>query len=372
MNLLNSVLDVIRQQGSLAGPILDTLVRRGDRASSIAELARAVNGTPSSTMREVNRLVDLDLVTSEDVGRSRQLRFNRENPFAPALLDLLFIAYGASLPPKYRRIVHFGTDDGYAMAAVSDFVPPELKTGMARYPNTGQDLSKEPAVYDGPSPEECRALVLELGRIKAEAVKLENALQVSYSRWKTDRDRDLIHVVLHAGEGSAYAAGRLLKASLGQAANETAAISQIEWARAVYGTWAEALTCRKILNYLENELDTRAKWESAQHTVKAAAEWAELGQSSPEWQQRSEAAVVEINKIKKRFSDIEVVGLAGERLLAVAAQEVYEQAHKTAVRMASHPSFLDWKAAHPDIVQRHPGPPDQVPEGDPDEEEAAD
>lgn len=359
VNAFSSVLDAIRGGNSLAGPILATLVqwKNARQATSIADLARGVGGTPSSTMREVNRLVELDLVTSEEVGRSRNLRFNSDSPFASAILDVLFIAYGASSDPKDGP---FAADDGSASNSISDYMPPELKTGIARWGIKARDISDDPIVNDGPTPEESRAFVLELRLIHNDAVRTTHHLRMAYSQWQKERDRTLIHALLNAGEGSNYSAAQLLKGSLSITSVTAGAISQLDWARAVYGASAEARTHRIIVDYLAKEIEARDEWDEAHRTVNAANEWAALDQSTPEWQQRSDAAVDVIAKIEERLPGIRDVGLAGERLLIIAARETWDRVHKTTVRMADHPSFRNWKRSYPDIAERYPCPPDEA------------
>ena len=75
MNVMEALVDVIKGPNSRTGLILKSLIQHDKLGLSVADLRRQIGSTPSSTLRDVNRLIDLGLVTSEDEGRAHSLRF---------------------------------------------------------------------------------------------------------------------------------------------------------------------------------------------------------------------------------------------------------------------------------------------------------
>ncbi len=374
MNVMEVLVEVIKSPNSRTGLILKSLIQHDKLGLSVADLHRQIGSTPSSTLRDVNRLIDLGLVTSEDEGRARDLRFKSDSPFAAPLLDLIFVAHGVR--PGDARGLTTREDDGVTMSSAVDFVPPILTgpRGLRSMRDRGGPLNPSVETFNGPSPEDARAVILRIDPFSNAVRELEGNLQTAYSRWHEERDRDLIHVVLHAGEGSWYAATHLRWGSNAAQARSESAISDHEWARGVYGMWAEAQTCHGIANYLDSVLDDRHQWLRAKHEVERIQEESKFSRSgSPlesELIEKAAQAARQVNELEKQFEERyhpgfhaphkEGVGLAGERWLASAAREYGDWAQSLAMDMSEHNSFQAWKESNPEVLVKFPGPPDRL------------
>ena len=230
--------------------------------------------------------------------------------------------------------------------------------------------------FNGPSPEAARALILRIEPFRNAVRGLEGNFQTAYYRRHEERDRDLIHVVLHAGEGSWYAATHLRWGSNAAQARSESAISDLEWARGVYGMWAEAQTCHSIANYLDSVLDDRHEWLRAKHEVERIQEESQFSRSgSPlesELTEKAAQAARQVNELERQFEERyhggyhfqaphkEGVGLAGERWLTTAARDHGDWAQSLATDMSEHDSFQAWKESNPEVLVKFPGPPDRL------------
>lgn len=73
--------------------VLAALLLRPEREASISDLAREVGSDPGNVHTEVQRLVDVGVLTDRRVGRTRLVR-DAHSPLAKALAGLLLIGYG--------------------------------------------------------------------------------------------------------------------------------------------------------------------------------------------------------------------------------------------------------------------------------------
>lgn len=76
------------------GDVLAWIFLHPEQAYSIADVARHVDASEVTVLREVNRLVAADLVRETRQGRSRLVRPNEENPATRPLTDLLAVTFG--------------------------------------------------------------------------------------------------------------------------------------------------------------------------------------------------------------------------------------------------------------------------------------
>lgn len=74
--------------------ILARLLLNSDQRYSVAELARSTSAAYASVHREVQRLVDLGLVTQRRVGQATQLSANQSDPAFGPVVELLRLSYG--------------------------------------------------------------------------------------------------------------------------------------------------------------------------------------------------------------------------------------------------------------------------------------
>ena len=89
------------------GDILAWVFLHPEGAHSVAEIARATGVTDLTVLREVNRLVDADLVAQVRKGRSRVIAPNPDNPATRPLAELLAVTFG---PIPVLRDVLAGID----------------------------------------------------------------------------------------------------------------------------------------------------------------------------------------------------------------------------------------------------------------------
>ena len=84
-----------------------------DRPPTLSELARSIGVDQTTVMREVNRLLDGEILTEERVGRSRTVRINEASPFAGPLRQLMRVAATDASPrsdqPEHRVIFQGGS-----------------------------------------------------------------------------------------------------------------------------------------------------------------------------------------------------------------------------------------------------------------------
>src|SRR5688572_12174494 len=77
--------------------MLAVLLLHPDRAYTLTELSRML-GVPASTLhREVERLVEAEIITSRSIGRARQLQANEDNRLVEPLTRLVVGAFGPHL-----------------------------------------------------------------------------------------------------------------------------------------------------------------------------------------------------------------------------------------------------------------------------------
>jgi len=74
--------------------VLATLFLHPDRELTISDLARHVGVPISSIQRDVDALVEAEIVRSRTVGRARLVSSNEESRLARPLTDLLAVTYG--------------------------------------------------------------------------------------------------------------------------------------------------------------------------------------------------------------------------------------------------------------------------------------
>lgn len=74
--------------------LLGELAARGDDALNINELARRISAHYSQVHREVERLLKMQLLEEEQVGRARTVRLSDRNAYVAPLRQILLMTYG--------------------------------------------------------------------------------------------------------------------------------------------------------------------------------------------------------------------------------------------------------------------------------------
>lgn len=84
------------------GDLLAVLFLNPEDEFSLADLTRRVGALPATVHREIQRLIDSDIVTDRTVGRARLVRVNPRHPLHAPLRELLLLTYG---PKAYLETV---------------------------------------------------------------------------------------------------------------------------------------------------------------------------------------------------------------------------------------------------------------------------
>jgi DNA-binding transcriptional ArsR family regulator len=78
----------------MQGELLALVLLRPEREYSLTELAAALGVTPTSVLREVDRLTGGGILTDRRVGRSRLVRARTDTPLYRPLSDLMAVSFG--------------------------------------------------------------------------------------------------------------------------------------------------------------------------------------------------------------------------------------------------------------------------------------
>ena len=85
-----------------------------ERPPTLSELARAIRVDQTTVMREVNRLLEGEILSEERVGRSRTVRINEASPFAGPLRQMIRVAGSSdSHREQPEHVVLFQGGDSY-------------------------------------------------------------------------------------------------------------------------------------------------------------------------------------------------------------------------------------------------------------------
>lgn len=269
-----SIIDSLLGGKSGTGKILAALARDSGRGTtSIAHLARETRLSETKTLRTVNKLIETGLVVDEHHGLYRHIALNTDSPFHQTVLDMLYLAYGV----RQHR------DDGFVMGrsmrsemqvpfVLADLVPDELHPD-----GSGEDIFDNDH-YDGPHAIRARQWERTLASVGRRAGHIEYLLQQSYSSWHDERDRDLVHHVLHCGNGVSYGA-RVLRHAADRSNIRDGHVGHREWTLAATAARAEAAACRNLASHLEHGVDMAYKRRRKLRTI--AEHEARLAQDRP-------------------------------------------------------------------------------------------
>lgn len=95
------------------GEILARLFLNPDRAFTISELARIASTPYASAHREVSRIAEMGLATTEKRGQAVEVKARRDTPVFRPLAELLVLTYGpAVVIPKHLAGIS-GIDEAY-------------------------------------------------------------------------------------------------------------------------------------------------------------------------------------------------------------------------------------------------------------------
>jgi predicted nucleotidyltransferase/biotin operon repressor len=103
------LLPLFRSRGQAR--LLARIFLHPDDRLSLNQLARELELDPATVQREVERLEEAGILTSERIGRARLVRPNEESPFYPELSGLVFKAFGP-VPVLRDRLKKLAGVDG--------------------------------------------------------------------------------------------------------------------------------------------------------------------------------------------------------------------------------------------------------------------
>lgn len=341
---------------SKAGRLVTALVEWSGRPQALTYLAHSVNLPIATASREADRLVELGLVQQQRTGRERLLRLDENSGYADLVRELVFLALGVRAHPDPDRAENAS---GYRAPfevshVLKEFIPPSLRSEHYA-------IEFEPAgnVLDGPPLVHARTRVQQLRALTVRLATLESRLQDSYSRWRDQRDRDLIHLVGTLGAGAGQAAHVLEAFSGPRTAQDPAVLGRAVWTHAVYALDAEVRIDRGTAATLARAM---SRGDAARRAVRRHREERErlerLRERDPALQtallereveqslERRDAATAELAE-EPTFGDRMEIGTAGERVLAVEIDQLAGQAQQLLVSMAAHPCFGAWQREHP-------------------------
>jgi DNA-binding transcriptional ArsR family regulator len=364
-----------------SGSVLAVLVEAGGRETSLADLARATGMSAPTVMREADRLANAGLVRESREGRERRIAIDKTSPYYGPIEQLIFIVYGTR-----PRLQPEGYESGWLNTLIQDtyvvenlelrsLIPEPLRAGW-RVPELPDEQ------YDGPELPAARAWILRLQPFAQRAGRIEQWLQRTYHRWNDERDRDLIHLTLNhqpLAAGTQQAITVLTRAVAARVSSSDhpapdIAVGRLAWAHAVYCLHAEAQICERVANYFDEVNTLVAPRRGHLQSITTLRGLLQRNAEDTDGDQggfvrrtedeirQHEAAIDEIEKAlvgKYRIGGtppVEAVGNAGERLLAVEARLLADEAAQLATEMAAHESFVAWVNENPTIVEQHPRP----------------
>ncbi|MEV7775905.1 helix-turn-helix transcriptional regulator [Kitasatospora sp. NPDC086791] len=214
-----------------------------------------------------------------------------------------------------------------------------------------------PSEPDGPRLSEALLHLYEIQDLARDALRPEERLQLTYERYGSERDRDLIHQMLSVGVAASQAAAvlaRIIHHGTDRAARrrgrkdtaEEPRVARILWAHVVCCLRAQEAICRDRVARMDQALEAARRRQRAADRLQEAEMLASSGGLS------IEEARADVEKASRRCAALArnggstAVGLAGERYLAVELGELADRARALFDRLAEHPSFVAWRSEH--------------------------
>lgn len=295
-----------------------------------------------------------------DVTDDGYYKFASDHPMTETVTKLAWRLNGVTPPDpdRHRARTPFGaTEDDYAYRAL---VPPSLRISARPHSALAEPV--------GPSLVKTRDLVTSLQPVFDDFAGYWDNAQEVYSRWHTERLRDIIHQ-LHFSEPLAAAATTLREVCGAEAQGEAnpweARVPGHHWVRAAFLASASAQQVSSLVDVLFRAIEVgrqidRHRYEAIylleQVNYKPASE------HTSTWVDKARAAAAEAASLwstpppdgqpafhhiggTPRPSD---VGTAGDQILAVELLTTLGRLVALVADMAAHPSVDLWRSLHPD------------------------
>lgn len=174
----SQLLPLLRSQTQ--ADLLAWLYLHPDRALSLSELAGRVGVSPSTVMREVDRLIEAGLLSEERVGRTRLVRANQDTAVYRPLTDLLAATHGP-LPVLTDHLAHLtGVDRAYIYGSWAA----RYRGERGPVPNDVDVL-----VVGSPDPDELFAITERAGQILGREV---NARRITAEAWSAEEPQAFV------------------------------------------------------------------------------------------------------------------------------------------------------------------------------------
>lgn len=320
---------------------------------SLSELARDAGISKFSASRAAEGLLASGILVQDAQGYS----FNDAHPEAKVLIDLAWRFSGVR-----RRYDPWGQRDDYDSSHwhYGKWVPQSL--------GPTADLAG-----GGPGPDlrAARETVAWMGQLYVRLREYESVAGDVYSRWHTERLRDVIHQTLHFGAALSRARTLLSAAAdhetQGAADPQDVCVPGRVWARATYLVAAELRDLVRVIHILDTALYVghevnRQRTDACFHLeqINTAGRENEFTEVSLDHALEAAAAASAL-WLDESYGQYKAiggtpgpadVGTAGDRILAV---QMYRDAQTVAERvqeMAAHPCLERWRAEHPEEAEQ--------------------
>ncbi|MEU1824087.1 helix-turn-helix transcriptional regulator [Streptomyces abikoensis] len=227
-------------------------------------------------------------------------------------------------------------------------------------PAGGRLPASEP---DGPRIDEALLALYELEDLRSAAGGPWRRLQENWDRYRSERDRDLIHDIGAVGSGAGQAAAITAhyideRAPLQherqrrrKADNDLPRFERLVWAHLVCCLRAEAAICLERASWMHQAMTLSEGRRRAQDHLERAR-WAESDLDRAEDREavaQAKAALARAEKACAAWSQHGAgrnVGKAGEGYLAVELEQLAQRAQGLYEQLAAQPAFAAWRAEH--------------------------
>lgn len=341
--------DALPLSGSTA-PLITAAVGLGYPVR-LADLARRAEITKFSASRAAASLTELGLLQLDADGR---YEFVDEHPMAATVRKLAWRLNGVTRPDpnRYDRMPPLpALEDDYSYR---ELIPHTLRKGT----EPRSELMKQ----RGPSLVEVRDWLTDIAPMFAELARYWNVAQDVYSRWRTERLRDVVHQVGNFGAALSEAT-QTLRTVCGPEAQGDAdpwqtCIAAHHWVRATYLVSAEAAWVQQVMRILLLAIEVGGKIHhhraEAIFQLEYAADAQRENRDSRPAFEKATAAAVEAKRLwntpvdGKAYRNIGGiprpvdVGTAGDQILAVQLSVTLRRLTDVVADMAEHPSFACW------------------------------
>ncbi|GAA2417792.1 helix-turn-helix domain-containing protein [Streptomyces mauvecolor] len=227
-------------------------------------------------------------------------------------------------------------------------------------PDSGRLPASEP---EGPRVDEALLFLYELNDLRSAARTPWDRLQKNWDRYRSQRDRDLVHNIGAVGDGVGQAAAIMARYIDGHAPLKQAKqrrrktdedlprFERLVWAHIVCCLRAEAAICRQRAAWMHQAMTAAADRRRAQDDLERAEWTARDCDRAKDWEAVA-AAKAQLERAEKacaaccQYAAARDVGTAGEGCLAVDLEQFAQRAQLLYEQLAAEPAFAAWRTEH--------------------------